>query len=183
MSRAMRTTWSELSAFGDAPAAVRALRARIARDGRAGLRVAFELDAEMAGLALPEFQQPRSAQELWRHTCFEAFVGAAHSDSYYEFNFAPSRAWACYRFERYRDGDMRGVELATLDIDCTRSAARCSLTARFDCPWPIEHWRALRVGLCAVIETRTPSLSYWALAHPRAQPDFHDRAAWLAELE
>ncbi len=38
------------------------------------------------------------------------------------------------------------------------------------------------IGLSAVIETADGQLSYWALAHPRAQPDFHHRAGWTAHL-
>ena len=28
---------------------------------------------------------------LWRHTCFEAFVGIPGAEPYYEFNFSPWR--------------------------------------------------------------------------------------------
>ena len=38
-------------------------------------------------------------------------------------------------------------------------------------------------GLSAVIEDDAGALSYWALHHAKAKPDFHDRAGWRARLE
>ena len=38
------------------------------------------------------------------------------------------------------------------------------------------------LGLSAVIETDDGRLSYWALAHPRAQPDFHHPVGWTARV-
>jgi len=36
----------------------------------------------------------RVPDELWQHTCFEAFIGTSSGAGYYEFNFAPSTQWA-----------------------------------------------------------------------------------------
>ena len=55
-------------------------------------------------LRLPPVSAPVRADELWRHTCFEAFVQASPGASYYEFNFAPSTQWAAYEFDAYRSG-------------------------------------------------------------------------------
>ena len=43
-----------------------------------------------------------------------------------------------------------------------------------DAPWPL--------GLTAVIEAQDGHLSYWALHHPAAQPDFHHRGGWTARV-
>jgi hypothetical protein len=45
-----------------------------------------------------------SADGLWEHTCFEAFIAVPGVPGYYEFNFSPALAWAAYRFSDYRDG-------------------------------------------------------------------------------
>jgi hypothetical protein len=37
--------------------------------------------------------------------------------------------------------------------------------------------------LSAVIEDEDGNVTYWALAHPGTQPDFHDSAAWTAGLQ
>ena len=39
------------------------------------------------------------------------------------------------------------------------------------------------MGLCAVIEEKDGTKSYWALAHPPGdKPDFHDPACFALEL-
>ncbi|OGB15118.1 MAG: hypothetical protein A3B67_07385 [Burkholderiales bacterium RIFCSPHIGHO2_02_FULL_66_10] len=41
----------------------------------------------------------------------------------------------------------------------------------------------LVLGLSAVLETRDGLLSYWALHHPTARPDFHHRAGFAHVLD
>ncbi|NMF90687.1 hypothetical protein GPA26_19635, partial [Aromatoleum petrolei] len=40
----------------------------------------------------------------------------------------------------------------------------------------------LELGLTAVVETLDGTLSYWALRHPSARPDFHLRDAFTLPL-
>jgi len=42
---------------------------------------------------------------------------------------------------------------------------------------------ALRLGASAVLETRDGVLSYWALAHPAARPDFHAAGGFTLRLD
>ena len=44
------------------------------------------------------------APELWKTTCFEAFLRAKGEEAYREWNFAPTGNWAAYDFKRYRKG-------------------------------------------------------------------------------
>ena len=48
--------------------------------------------------------EPGRADELWRTTCFEAFLKPMGQSSYTEWNFAPSGDWASYAFSDYREG-------------------------------------------------------------------------------
>ena len=57
----------------------------------------------------PEATARVRTDELWRTTCFEAFVRT--DGGYVEYNLSPSGAWAAYRFDGYREG-MRGLEIA-----------------------------------------------------------------------
>ncbi len=126
-------------------------------------------------LVLPEPQPPGRADELWKQTCFEAFV-TLPGGGYVELNFSPSSQWAAYRFDDYRSG-MR-IEPAEVEIWLdggetwigVEAAVRCeALTA------------GASLGLSAVIRERE-SASYWALGHPDGAPDFHDRACFKARL-
>jgi hypothetical protein len=126
-------------------------------------------------LAAPPPGAIERADELWRHTCFEAFLQPVGSGPYVEFNFAPSRRWAAYRFETWRRG-MRPLDsLPTPEIEVNRSPDAFRLDAQVrvggisllpgDAPW--------RVALTAIIETLDGDKTYWSLAHPQGKPDFH----------
>jgi len=139
----------------------------------AELTLCYALQGDIAALALPQPGPPQRADGLWQHTCFEAFLkwrpGAA---DYLEFNFAPSGAWAAYRFQAYREG-MAPAALAAPSIDLRSGADWLELAVRilFDaCPAPDAE---PRLALSAVIEEPAGRLSYWACAHPPGKPDFH----------
>lgn len=112
---------------------------------------------------------------LWRTTCFELFVRPAGHRRYFEFNFSPSTAWAAYGFDDYRAG-MRDIAMPPPMIERTADGIRVTadLSGLPPPPW--------HVGLSAVIEAAGGSLSYQALAHPPAKPDFHDPACFEAGL-
>src|SRR5205085_7961920 len=45
--------------------------------------------------------EPARTDELWRTTCFEAFLRPMGEESYTEWNFATSSTWASYQFTGY----------------------------------------------------------------------------------
>src|SRR5579871_4765686 len=87
--------------ISEAPA-VLGLEANAERAG-ARLTLDYRLIGDLAHLAIPPAAEPERAGELWRHTCFEAFL-RPEGEAYLEINLAPSRRWAVYRFDRYREG-------------------------------------------------------------------------------
>jgi hypothetical protein len=124
---------------------------------------------------LPDLQPAGRTGELWKRTCFEAFVRLP-GGRYIELNFSPSSQWAAYRFESYRS-EMR-EEPAEVEIWLDAGESWLALEAAVKC-------EALSpgsfLGLTAVIEEKE-SFSYWALAHPRGAPDFHDPTCFRALL-
>jgi hypothetical protein len=127
---------------------------------------------------------------LWHHTCGEWFIGKAGSPGYIEFNFSPSGHWAAHRFADYRQslGDLvwKG---SPPEIEFSLEAQRAELRARV--PWAalaslesgsVREWQ---LGLSCVVERNVgvsppgtasaETLEYWAVNHPRPQPEFHDR--------
>jgi hypothetical protein len=132
---------------------------------------------------LPLAGEPRRADELWRHTCFEAFFAPLAGEFYYEFNFSPSRAWAAYRFDSYRTG-MARPEIEAPRVQSKSLRSKFGVTAALgpkSLPdlMPLESWR---IGLSAVIEAKDGTRSYWALTHPPGKPDFHHPDCFAAEL-
>ncbi|HZF17002.1 MAG TPA: DOMON-like domain-containing protein [Steroidobacteraceae bacterium] len=145
---------------------------RLGSDRMLDLR--YLLKGPLGPIRVPAARAPARADELWKQTCFEAFVAVDGSAAYFEFNLSPSTEWASYRFGSYRSD--RAVESAVSapGITVDRSADRLQLDARLALD-TIESLRGrnLHLALAAVVESDSGTLSYWALAHPRAEPDFH----------
>jgi hypothetical protein len=185
-----------------------AVEAELTRQGgrRGGRRlsVRYLVSGNIRALEAPYFVTEKArADELWRHTCLEAFVRVGASSSYHEFNLAPSGAWACYRFDDYRSGMQAEKHVGPPAIQTdTRydplSAERLAasgpdgrplpgpffmLTATLDMEdtrLPLdEPWH---VGLSCVLEERNGTISYWALNHPPGDPDFHHPDCFALEL-
>jgi hypothetical protein len=140
----------------------------------------YVLAGTRAGVRLPPMALSARADDLWRHTCFEAFVQAEGEQGYLELNLSPSTEWAAYAFEGYRQG-MRPADLPPPTIETARSAERLELRAAIDLKGLIPLEKAWRVGLTAVVETQQ-GLSCWALAHPPGKPDFHRADCFALEL-
>jgi len=129
---------------------------------------------------------PARRDGLWQHTCCELFLQSGDG-GYLEVNLAPEGHWAAYAFSGYRTRAVQELTWQAPRIEAGTAAGDGSdaggdghwlLQATLELPMAIAPRAAL--GLCAVLESaRDGSLSYWALAHPRAQPDFHDAAGHL----
>lgn len=144
------------------------------RAGR-GLSLEYLLAGPVETVRWPEAAARARTDELWRTTCFEAFVRTA--GGYVEYNLSPSGAWAAYRFDGYREG-MRGLEIAPPFIVTRMAPGRFVLTVDVELP---EDATGM-VGLTAVIEGLDGAITYWALAHLSDKPDFHNEGSWSAVL-
>jgi hypothetical protein len=157
------------------------VEAEIVRQGDS-VTLAYVVGGDVARLLITAPAPSERANELWRTTCFEAFIRAAGSASYLELNLAPSGRWAAYRFDSCRKG-MRHAELATPPkIETVRDSDHFELRATLgvdEFPPPGAQWR---VGLTAVIEEAAGAKSYFALAHPSGKPDFHDSRGFALEV-
>ena len=70
------------------------IEVEIARPAGGSLLLSYAVTGSIGDLLLLPTGAPARTDELWRHTCFEAFVKEAAGEDYYEFNFAPSGEWA-----------------------------------------------------------------------------------------
>ena len=158
-------------------AAVTLVEAEVARQRAGSLLLSYIVTGKIGDLCVPPPAAAARADELWRHTCFEAFVRPSPGAAYYEFNFAPSTQWAAYRFDGYRAGMRPAVEIGAPRIEVQAEAERCILRA-----WVELDAAAGRLGLAAVIEEASGNKSYWALAHPPGKPDFHHADCFVLEF-
>jgi hypothetical protein len=138
------------------------------------LRLRYSIIGDMRRLRIPQLSPPGRQHGLWKHTCFEAFVKGP-AEAYYEFNFSPSRQWAAFRFDAYRQ-KMAQLNLSSPPVvDVAPLQGGFTLEAVVDLKG-LDHadpGSQKRLGLAAVIEQRNGSLSYWALYHPPGKADFH----------
>jgi hypothetical protein len=161
--------------------AVTHVEVEIARPQTRSLVLAYVVTGRISDVAMPAVDVATRTDELWRHTCFEAFVGAGVA--YYEFNFAPSRHWASYRFSSYRTGMRVATEIGAPHIAVEWSPKRYTLLASLELDQLLLSRDAtLRLGLSAVIEENSGHRSYWALAHPPGKADFHHSDCFTLEL-
>ncbi|MGC1359322.1 MAG: DOMON-like domain-containing protein [Xanthobacteraceae bacterium] len=157
------------------------IEVEVARPAGGSLFLSYTVTGAIGDLLLPPIAAPSRTDELWRHTCFEAFVTDAASEAYYEFNLAPSTQWAAYRFDRYRSGMHAATEIEPPQIVGRSLPDHYTLRAALSLP-DRQRDRTLRVGLAAVIEERNGNTSYWALVHPPGAPDFHHADGFALEL-
>jgi hypothetical protein len=144
----------------------------------------YRLTGDLEALRLPEPRPAARTDGLWRHTCFEAFIGHAGASEYWEYNFSPSGAWASYHFSAYREGMAPLMKGSPPMLRLHTGGDEIQLEVTVDLSWLVRSPSAvgLRLGLSAVIEDRARGLSYWALKHPNEKPDFHHADGFAIDL-
>lgn len=171
-----------LSAHATTPCpAVDRIEASASREAEV-LALEFRLLGDIARLRVPARRTCSRADELWRHTCFEAFVAPVGSEGYCEINLSLSHEWAVYTFDRYREGMRTPDDAGPPSLIVGDGPGYVSLSARIALRARMPAAQGWQVGLCAVIEDAQGKVSYWALAHPREKADFHDRNGFVLLL-
>jgi hypothetical protein len=156
----------------------------LARPTVDSLVLSYVVSGKMSDIRMPPVMAAARRDELWRHTCFEAFVRASSGAEYYEFNFAPSTQWAAYRFSSYRSGKCVAAEIRTPPIEVQLSPDCYTLQAslELDRLSGLPREASWRLGLSALLEDTNGRKSYWALAHPPGKPDFHHADCFAHEF-
>ncbi|MGB8632126.1 MAG: DOMON-like domain-containing protein [Xanthobacteraceae bacterium] len=170
--------------------AVAQIEVEIMRPRANRLVLAYVVTGRIGDLVVPPVTAAARTDELWRHTCFEAFVSRSWGEAYYEFNFAPSTQWAAYQFSGHRSGMRVASEIGEPWIEVQSNAEQYTLRTSLELDDLLlsmsggEHGEdaAWRLGLSAVIEEADGRLSYWALAHPQGRPDFHHSDCFALEV-
>ena len=137
----------------------------------------FGVGAPADRFVIPDGEAER-ADDLWKTTCFEAFLSEAGKKHYREWNFAPSGQWAAYDFSSPRKGmknaDVGQLPYVRMEDNFTWWALGATISVEAG-----KHWK---MGLSAVLEEKDGAKSYWALAHAGDKPDFHSPDCFAARL-
>ena len=116
--------------------------------------------------------------ELWKTTCFEAFIAKPGSEGYVEFNGTLNGEWNLYEFDSYRSG-MRPVVLGETSPPklIKREIHDQEWRLSFEIPLALLKGEVGPLGMTAVLK-RGEEITYWALKHAGAKPDFHLRESF-----
>ncbi len=162
----------------DSPDAVSRIEVEVVRR-ESLLELRYLVTGRISDLCLTPFSEQRRGDELWQHSCFEAFIREPGQERYVELNFSPSGEWAAYRFAGYRSGradaapePLRLKTLLAEDGFELRATYLLDLPAQ--APW--------QVNLTTIIEEADGRKSYWALAHPPGKADFHHDDGFVLHL-
>ncbi len=162
----------------DGPSVDLEIEVTVERTGVGLLSLDYRVVGNETRLRIPKRTAAERVDGLWAHTCFEAFVRTPGQEGYWEFNVSPSSQWAAYRFESYRSG-MRDADLAPPRIALAENRDVLEVRAEIE-RLPAD--RSWELGLAAVIEEEDGTKSYWALAHPPGEPDFHHPDCFALKL-
>jgi hypothetical protein len=112
------------------------------------------------------------------------FIQPSGSHGYYEFNFSPTKQWAVYRFNSYRQG-MAPMDMANPpEISIRKASDSLELLVTLSLPVSagIDAAQRPRLALTAVVEEDSGRLCYWSARHPQGKPDFHHSDGFVFEL-
>lgn len=151
------------------------------RKGR-GLQLRYDLTGDLSQIRLVADGGGARRDELWKQTCFEAFLRADCDARYIEFNFAPNGDWAAYQFEKYRSG-CTNLPCDTPEIKMEKSPNHTSVLVEIDALPLSFSTGQIHLGPAAILQTLDGARSYWALHHPGQTPDFHRAETFKINLE
>ena len=147
----------------------------VARPRAGSLVLSYFVTGKIGDLRMPPVVAAARTDELWRHTCFEAFIRTSPGAGYYELNFAPSTQWAAYWLSGYRSGMRVATEIGAprIEVRCSPDCCTMQVALELDQLSRLPRDVGWRLGLSTLIEDTSGRTSYWALAHPPGKADFH----------
>ena len=148
------------------------------------LSIRYEVTGEIDQILLPvKSPNPSRKDDLWKVTCFEFFLAIPDQPQYWEFNMSPSGDWNIYLIDAYRRVGFREKSAITdLPFEFRKENKKISLNISADLTPFFSSLQNLQMSITAIIQTKDGNETYWALAHPGQQADFHLRESFILSL-
>ena len=147
------------------------------------LSITYFLLGELDKVMIPQLETGGERCDfLWEKTCFEFFLRSARPDSsrYWEFNLSPAGDWNVFSLTGYRQGLREENAIATLPFKTELSSNKLSLSLSVDIAALVGSQDIL-LGVSAVLILEKTE-SFWAIAHPTQQADFHHPKSFILRL-
>jgi hypothetical protein len=88
-----------------------------------------------------------------------------------------------YQIDAYRRvGFREETSVERLQVAAKKDARHLWLDAAVDLSPLIARAQRLQLGIASVIQSLDQHKSYWAVAHPHPEPDFHRRDSFIVQL-
>jgi hypothetical protein len=172
-----------LVAFPDVEIPDITITGKVARQNNT-LTILFFIRGKTETILLPNpSAHPSRKDDLWQATCFEFFLAFPKEPSYWEFNMSPSGDWNVYHMDKYRRVGFREETLIQrLPLSVRQEAGCMMVESSVDLNPILSRERPVQAGIASVIQNKDGHETYWALAHPQSQPDFHSRESFILLL-
>ncbi|MGC1306472.1 MAG: DOMON-like domain-containing protein [Phormidesmis sp.] len=138
----------------------------------------------------PARETVRRADRLWEQTCFEFFLASGNvqtrTSPYWEFNLSPTGDWNVFSLAGYRHRSTETAAFQSLPFTVKALSDGLHLAVSVDVGALVEAGRSLQLGVSMVVIVRgeegAPEETFWAIAHPAAQADFHHPDSFAIKL-
>ena len=156
---------------------------QVARQGNL-LFIRYSVQGNIEDIRLPvRSESPARKNDLWKATCFEFFLASRDRPEYWEINLSPSGNWNVYAMDGYRQINMREEgAFSQLPFEFTKTIKELSLDLVVNLGWLLQPLQQLHIGITAIIQIVDGSETYWALAHPGKQADFHLKEGFVIAI-
>ncbi|MGD1866906.1 MAG: DOMON-like domain-containing protein [Phormidesmis sp.] len=151
------------------------------------LTLSYLMAGDIDAVALPAFSTTDTRQDrLWEQTCFEFFLTASAKKSdqapYWEFNLSPTGAWNVFALDGYRQGLREELAFTQLPFSVRRSSEGLRLDASIDLSGLDLSDSQWLLGVSTVCVLTGGEETFWAIAHPGPQADFHSAGSFAIQL-
>lgn len=117
------------------------------------------------------------ATQLWQQTCFEAFIQPIGGSRYFEINLTTNKSWNVFEFMDYRNPqppkEFIKADLLSFKVEENEIKAQVKFTG--------ENFKKVKASICAVIQNKNGTSSYWSIKHAGSKPDFHHFESLIIE--
>ena len=147
------------------------------------LHIKYLLQGDLSTIIIPQENKIHSRQyDLWEHTCFEFFLRLKDTTEYWEFNLSPSGNWNVFHFLDYRLNIAEEQAFSSLPFTTFQNQDSLELEVNIDLDTINIAKKDLDIAITTVVENKDRQLSYWALAHPATEADFHHQDSFIISI-
>lgn len=160
------------------------------------LTIRYHLTGDLSQIAVPTIGTGGTRQDrLWEKTCFEFFL-MPHTENksstteltketignYWEFNLSPNGDWNVFSLNSYRQALQEEKAFSALPFEAWQGFQGLQLEAAIDLSKLVKAKQSLLLNVSAVVVSKEGKETFWAIAHPGPEADFHHPKSFILTL-